>query len=72
MSQYTTATRGLEVLGKTLTDLISLVVDAICQRVGPHTDIQVSVTEPLHSLLHVGDCPQSNLKQESETHLNET
>ena len=44
-----------------ITDLISLVVDAVCQWVGPHANIEVSVAEPLHCLLHVGDCPQSDL-----------
>lgn len=44
-----------------ITNLISFVVDAVCQWVGPHANIEVSVTEPLHCLLHVGDCPQSDL-----------
>ncbi len=53
-----------------ITNLISLVVDAICQWVGPHANIEVSITEPLHCLLHVGDRPQSNLNpgQRREKH----
>lgn len=38
-----------------VTHLKDLVVDAVDQGVGPHPDIQVGVTEPLHCLVHVGD-----------------
>lgn len=44
-----------------ITNLIGLVVDAVCQWVGPHANIEVGITEPLHCLLHVGDRPQSDL-----------
>lgn len=52
-----------------ITNLIGLVVDAVCQWVGPHANIEVSITEPLHCLLHIGDSPQSNLNpgEERET-----
>lgn len=41
--------------GTLLTNLKDLVVDAVDQGVGPHPDIQVGVTEPLHCLVHIGD-----------------
>lgn len=50
-----------------ITNLINLVVDTVGQRIGPHADIQVGVTEPLHRLLHIGDGAQSHLEPEETT-----
>ena len=44
-----------------VTDLYSIVVDAICQWITPHSDVQVGVTQPLNSLLNVRHSPQGNL-----------
>lgn len=53
------------------TNLQGLVVDTICKWICPHAHIEVSVTEPLHRLIHIGDCTQSYLQQqETKVHAN--
>ena len=52
-----------------VTDLYGIVVDAVCQWITPHPDVQVGVTQPLNSLLNVRHSPQGNLLKKVKTFI---
>ena len=52
-----------------MTDLYGIVVDAVCQWITPHSDVQVGVTQPLNSLLNVRHSPQGNLLKKVKTFI---
>ena len=55
-----------------VTDLYGIVVDAVCQWITPHSDVQVGVTQPLNSLLNVCHSPQGNLLKVKSFIINNT